>query len=66
MDVFSTELEIWLSFVKTLEFWRGGGFEPPNPPRYATEMWDFISHKTNPDQKHCGLIEILYDYNTKD
>jgi hypothetical protein len=32
-DVFSTELGIWLSFVKTSEF-RGGG--PPNPSLYTT------------------------------
>jgi hypothetical protein len=30
MDVFSTELGIWLSFVKTSEFW--GGFKSPKPP----------------------------------
>jgi hypothetical protein len=29
MDVFSMELGIRLSFVKTSEFW--GGFEPPKP-----------------------------------
>jgi hypothetical protein len=31
------ELGIWLGFVKTSEFWGGGGeFEPPKPPlRYA-------------------------------
>jgi hypothetical protein len=38
MDVFSTELGIQLSFVKTSEF-RGGGLKPP--PRYATE-WQRI------------------------
>jgi hypothetical protein len=27
MDVFSTELGIWLGFVKTSEFW--GGLKPP-------------------------------------
>jgi hypothetical protein len=38
MDVFSTELGIRLSFVKTLEFQREGGrFEPPPPP-YTTEL----------------------------
>jgi hypothetical protein len=37
MDVFSTELGIRLSFVKTSEF-RGGGGDPPNPPRYATDQ----------------------------
>jgi hypothetical protein len=37
MDVFSTELRIRLSFVKTSEFRAGGGGEHPNPPpRYAT------------------------------
>jgi hypothetical protein len=36
MDVFSTELGIRLSFVKTSEIW-GGGLNPPKPsPRYAT------------------------------
>jgi hypothetical protein len=35
MDVYSTELGIRLSFVKTSEF-RGGGGLNPNPPRYAT------------------------------
>jgi hypothetical protein len=41
MDVFSTELEIRLSFIKTLYFFLlvvvvvvGGGVEPP--PRYTT------------------------------
>jgi hypothetical protein len=33
MDVFSTELRIRLSFVKTSEF---RVVEPPNPTRYAT------------------------------
>jgi hypothetical protein len=33
--VFSTELGIRLSFVKTSEF-RGGGLNPRTPPRYAT------------------------------
>jgi hypothetical protein len=44
MDVFSTELGIRLSFVKTSEF-RGGGFEPPQPPplRYATEVLHICS-----------------------
>jgi hypothetical protein len=31
------ELRIRLSFVKTSEF-RGGGFEPPKLPRYATTL----------------------------
>jgi hypothetical protein len=31
-DVFSTELGIRLSFVKTSEFRGGGWFEPPKPP----------------------------------
>jgi hypothetical protein len=31
-DVFSTELGIRLSFVKTSEFRGGGGFEPPKNP----------------------------------
>jgi hypothetical protein len=30
------------------------------------KMWDFISHKTNRDQKPFSLSEILYDYNRKD
>ena len=33
---FSMELGIQLSFVKTSEFWGGGGLNTPNPPRYAT------------------------------
>jgi hypothetical protein len=38
MNVFSTELGIQLSFVKTLEFRVGGGmFKPPNPLREDTE-----------------------------
>jgi hypothetical protein len=36
MDVFSTELGIRLSFVKTSEFRGRGCFNPP-PPRYATD-----------------------------
>jgi hypothetical protein len=38
MHVYSTELGIWLSFVKTLEFFwvEVGGLEPQTPPRYAT------------------------------
>jgi hypothetical protein len=35
MDVVSTELDIWLGFVKTSEFQGVGGWTP-NPPRYAT------------------------------
>jgi hypothetical protein len=35
-DVFSTELGIRLSFVKTSEFQGGGGLNAP-PPRYATD-----------------------------
>jgi hypothetical protein len=35
MDVYTTELGIRLSCVKTSEF-REGGVEPPIPPRYAT------------------------------
>jgi hypothetical protein len=35
MDIFSTELEIRLSFVKTSEFREGGLNPPPQPPRYA-------------------------------
>jgi hypothetical protein len=31
MDVYSTELGIRLSFVKTSEFRGGGGLIPPNP-----------------------------------
>jgi hypothetical protein len=34
MDVYSTELGIWLSFVKTSEFLEGG-FNCPPPPRFA-------------------------------
>jgi len=34
MDVFSTELGIWLSFVKTSEF--RGGVNTTHPPWYAT------------------------------
>jgi hypothetical protein len=39
-DVFSTELEIRLSFVKTSEFFflGGGGVEPPNPPPLSTPL----------------------------
>jgi hypothetical protein len=36
MDVFSTELGIWLNFFKTSEFWGGGGGKPP--PQYATDL----------------------------
>jgi hypothetical protein len=40
MDVFSTELGIQLSFVKTSEF-RRGVFEPPSP-RYATDSMNEV------------------------
>jgi hypothetical protein len=38
MDVFSTELGIWLTFVKTSEFQGGVGWTPQttHPPRYTT------------------------------
>jgi hypothetical protein len=43
-DVFSMELRIWPSFVKTAEF-RGGGFEPPKfPPRYATALQQHFAY----------------------
>jgi hypothetical protein len=35
------ELGIRLSFVKTSEF-REGGFNPPNPPRYATAIEEYV------------------------
>jgi hypothetical protein len=42
MDVYSTELGIWLSFDKTSEFRGEGGVEPPKLPlRYATDFFVF-------------------------
>jgi hypothetical protein len=40
MNVYSTELGIRLSFVKTLEF-RGVGVEPPKPPQpgYVIDLY---------------------------
>jgi hypothetical protein len=40
------ELGIWLSFVKTWEFFLGGVFEPPNPSLYAT-AWHQITDDSN-------------------
>jgi hypothetical protein len=51
MDVFSTELGIQLSFVKTSEFRGGGdGFEPPPtpPPQYATGCHAIINYFGQP------------------
>jgi hypothetical protein len=45
MYLFSMELGIRLSFVKTSEF-RGGVVKPPNPPRYATGPNRFNSEKS--------------------
>jgi hypothetical protein len=39
MDVFSTELGIWLSFIKTLDFRVGVLNPPPPPPWYTTEFY---------------------------
>jgi hypothetical protein len=44
-DVFSTELGIRLSFVKTSEF-RGGAFETPKPPPLGTPLHGNILHWT--------------------
>jgi hypothetical protein len=44
MDVFSTELGIRLSFVKTSEF-RGGVWTHTNTPRYATAPTPLITSK---------------------
>jgi hypothetical protein len=43
MDVFSTELGIRLSFVKTSEFRGGGGGLSTPPPWYATDARSLIS-----------------------
>ena len=47
MDVFSMEMGILLSFVKTSEFRGGGGLKTPKPPsRYATDS-RYIHKDTN-------------------
>jgi hypothetical protein len=43
MDVFSTGLGIWLSFVKIYEF-RGRGLEPPKPHPLGTPL-NLVVHK---------------------
>jgi hypothetical protein len=43
MDVFSTELGIWFSFVKTSEFREGREVDPP-PTQYATA---FLGHSAS-------------------
>jgi hypothetical protein len=58
MDVFSTELEIRLTFVKTSEFrWgRGECLNPPKNPRYATEL---LVIQFMIKILHAGLMQIL-------
>jgi hypothetical protein len=62
MDVFSMELGIWLSFVKTSEF-RGGGVEPPN-----TNPTGMPLHHTKIDQLWNSVLqdvrEGIYAANT--
>jgi hypothetical protein len=70
MDVFFTELEIWLSFFKTSEFtWGGEGVEPSNPPpdRYASDVFHnsvrtskFVAVNSFPRGSYCnGALEFL-------
>jgi hypothetical protein len=50
MDVYSTELVIWLSFVKTSEFWGGGGGWTPKPSPLGTPLQYTCTHQQHKEQ----------------
>jgi hypothetical protein len=56
-DVYSTELGIRLSFVKTFEF--GGGVNTTPPPRYATVL-GHLAYGVTPCMHFCCPIWIVH------
>jgi hypothetical protein len=59
MDVFSTELGIWLNFVKTSEF-RGDGGELTPPPRYATAAGEPLTPLGHLNTCVCLAAEVSW------